>query len=194
MNKKRSYLYFICGTLLFISGFFLHWLINNLNFYDTFTKLVSYNILGNIIDLIGSIVIAITSAIIASVVSKNEIRKSGMIEKNRILIEKRTYLQLLKLEIDTHLTVFNNIIENSDAQKDSISDFIAIETTVWDKYNEKMHLDSESLEKMYKYYLTISKFKELQSFEVRSNDYKVVRQQIQHAQGAIKMITSILPK
>lgn len=183
---KKNILILILGVIL---GGILVRIFNEWSLSNVIGKLTDLNILGNTIDFFGNVIIAITSAFIALLVSKIEIRKSKDIEEKRICSEKKTYLNLLKLEVETHLVVMENLVAtSSDTKEDFTKDFESLDSVIWGTYIEKMHLDDSALEKMYKYYLSLSKIIKLPINEVKEEDYAIIRSAISNAKGAISLI------
>lgn len=191
MNKKNI-LIFVLGVVL---GIILVRIVNVWSLSNIIDRLLDLNILGNTIDFFGNILIAITSALIAWWVSKSEIRKVETSEKKRICSEKKTYLNLLKLEVGTHLVVMENLVATSgDGEEDFTEDFESLDSVVWVTYIDKMHLEDKDLEKMYKYYLSLSKIIKLPVDEIKENDYSIIRDAISNAQGAISLIDKEMQK
>lgn len=126
-------------------------------------------IYGNIIDFLGNILIALTSAGIAWYVSKNESTKSKRMELAKITQEQIGMLRLLKLENTFNQASLNTVHEacSSHEKKNELS---RLRTNIWSNLRFNLDQPYSVLEDLYLYYYQIESAKELTVEELGEDD------------------------
>lgn len=132
------------------------------------------NLYGNIIDFLGNVLIAITSAGIAWYVSKNESLKSRRKELMDIQQEQKGMLQLLKIENTFNRASFETILESKTNEK-KIEELDRLRSSIWDSLKFKLNQPDGVKEDMYLYYYQIETAKELTVSEIESDESLIKR-------------------
>ncbi|MCO5531601.1 hypothetical protein NG885_07955 [Enterococcus faecium] len=185
---KENLLFSLIGVIL---GLLLFPQIQNLNLASIIKDLEDLNILGNILDIFGNIIIAVGSAVVAYFISRNEVKKANLALVNKQNNEKKIYLNLLKIEISTHSVIIMNIVSSKLTSKIDIERSIStLSFEIWKNYLSNFHLQSENLEKIYKYYIYVSSLKDVEYEEILQDDYKILKD----TNETIKKVLALIEK
>lgn len=185
---KENLFFSLIGVIL---GLLLFPQIQNLNLASIIKDLEDLNILGNILDIFGNIIIAVGSAVVAYFISRNEVKKANLALVNKQNNEKKIYLNLLKIEISTHSVIIKNIVSSKLTSKIDIERSIStLSFEIWKNYLSNFHLQSENLEKIYKYYIYVSSLKDVEYEEILQDDYKILKD----TNETIKKVLALIEK
>lgn len=181
MNKYLTFALlvysFILGTLF--KG--LHW--------EAIAHFIKDNdLLGNIVDFMGNILIALTSAGIAWFISNRDKKELRNREKHESIMA----LKLLKLEISIHLTKLNNLIDNHEDYEKSISEIRNLNIDVWEKNFNKLDISDDLLEKFHKYYIGLRELGFISEEELNDSQSHFLENQKNKSMQAIKVIETNL--
>ncbi|EOA3430736.1 MAG: hypothetical protein SPG88_02450 [Enterococcus hirae] len=161
--KIPKFLKIVLFVLLIICVFFFgRYYLNVSNF------IIKKELLGNIIDFVGNILIALTSAGIAWFVSKREYATSKERERINAVKEKKGMLQLLKIENEFNLNNLESAYE-TEAPESKIEILKQLTTSVWEDLRFKIDLTYEELEDISICYYQIDITKRLIPYEIKNN-------------------------
>ncbi|MGG5306552.1 hypothetical protein IGK38_001215 [Enterococcus pernyi] len=161
--KIPKFLKIVLFVLLIICVFFFgRYYLNVSNF------IIKKELLGNIIDFVGNILIALTSAGIAWFVSKREYATSKERERINAVKEKKGMLQLLKIENEFNLNNLESAYE-TEAPESKTEILKQLTTSVWEDLRFKIDLTYEELEDISICYYQIDITKKLIPSEIKNN-------------------------
>ncbi|MCC4043738.1 hypothetical protein [Enterococcus gallinarum] len=178
---KRILMFLLFSIIVFFLGRYSHKI--NLLIMDN-------NLYGNIIDFLGNISIALTSAGIAWYVSYKESSKNQrkyMLEKKQ---EQLGMLKLLALENTFNKASFETISETNNCLEKQ-SELSRLRTKIWDSLKFKLDQPSQVLEDIYLYYYQIESAKEL-SKEGIEEDPKILEDLAQMNLDILEMIEALI--
>lgn len=170
----------------FVGVFFSHMFIPRISSFIFRNELI-----GNIFDFVGNIIIALTSAGIAWFVAS---RDKNQMEKIKLRDSLMT-LKLLKLEIGIHEAKINNLINQEEYEYSKYMDEIKkINTNIWDDNYNKLVVSDDLFERFHKYYLSLSELSSLSEEELQEEEKKYLHQQLNKSIQAVKVIDNELKK
>lgn len=182
---KDKLLFFLSYIGIFLLGGLIAPFISSFT-SNLFDKIKENGLLGNMVDLIGSIVVACMSAIIAYIVSNSQAKKHNERERISAENESKTYFRMLIIELGTHKTLIENIVSNPEVKYETcIKELQNLRQDVWEKYADRLHADSETLEKLYKYYVSLSSLKDLSDEELKNKEKNYLQVHIDQINKAI---------
>lgn len=178
-------------AILIIASFICGAIFTNFLFPEISNFVVNNELIGNIFDFMGNILIALTSAGIAWFVSS---RDKKQLEKVKLRDSYMT-LKLLKLEIGIHHTKLNNLISQNELEYSEYMDEIKkITSNIWNDNYNKLVISDDLFERFHKYYLSLSELSSLSEEEVKSQEKKYLQQQLHKSAQAVKVIDDELNK
>ncbi|EOI6652785.1 hypothetical protein ACMVKS_000806 [Enterococcus hirae] len=181
MNKYVTAILLICS---FVFGV----LFKDLLWVSIIHFVKDNSLLGNIVDFMGNIVIALTSAGIAWFISNRDKKEINKRKKHESIMA----LKLLKLEISIHITKLNNLISNHNDYEKSISDIRNLNVDVWEKNFNKLDISDDLLEKFHKYYIGLRELGFLSKEELDDTQAKFLENQKNKSEQAIEVIEKTL--
>lgn len=189
MNKKKFIISLIISFLL--GGLFFRY--SSAFFFDAINFVEDQGILGNIIDFLGNIFIAITSAMIAYFVSSYQTNKSEKEFNEKRLQESNMYLKLLAMEISTHKIMLQSILNSEGKDFEQIKkDLEKMSTFIWNGAIEKINVDNEDLARIYKYYMSLFYLKNISVEDIIIKDMLLIRNHLSKSEKAVEYINSLI--
>ncbi len=147
---------------------------------------------GNIIDFLGNVLIAMTSAGIAWYVSYKESSKNQKKDLFERKQEQQGMLRLLVLENNFNKASFETISEGDDYPAIQ-SELSRLRNKIWDSLKFKLDQPSKVLEDIYLYYYQIESAKEL-SVEDIKEDPKILDDLAQMNLDILEMLEDLIKK
>lgn len=153
--------------------------------------IVSNELIGNIFDFMGNILIALTSAGIAWFIAS---RDKKHLEKMKLRDSFMT-LKLLKIEIEIHKAKLNNLISRDQIVYDEYVDEIKkIQTNIWNDNYSKLVVSDDLFERFHKYYLSLNELSSLREEEIDKDERKYLQVQLNKSIQASNVIDDELKK
>lgn len=149
--------------------------------------LVNNTAVSNMVDLIGNVLIAITSAIIAWFTTEYQLRNQKFQENERTRKINKVFLILIREEITFNLKLFDLAIETKNMAPVS-----KIQSTVWSDSIEGTELDDDIISKLYSYYrdLSIAKDGEYNN----EFDQSIIESYVKESKNLLEQINKMLIK
>lgn len=160
LDKLKKIILFL---IVLISVFFLGKHYTNIKYF-----IEKRELLGNIIDFLGNILIALTSAGIAFFVSK---RESSLNDKNihiKKIKERKGMLQLLKIENSFNISILDSTAETENLDE-KIEILQGLTTRIWEDLRFKIDLSYGELEDISIAYYQIEISKNLTKSEIEAD-------------------------
>ncbi|NBA63082.1 hypothetical protein [Enterococcus mundtii] len=177
MNKYLTFTLLVCSFILGI-------LFKSLNFGEMAHFVNDNDLLGNIVDFMGNILIALTSAGIAWFISNRDKKELSKRKKHESIMA----LKLLKLEISIHVTKLNNLISNHEDYEKSINEIRNLNIDVWEKNFNKLDVSDDLLEKFHKYYIGLRELGFISEEELNDSQSNYLENQKNKSLKAIEVI------